>query len=80
MASMTEIVTPQQSAETGLAVERIGAFAATARPTHLRTEIRQLFKRNILDSIGCAIAAVGAPSLRLLRDQIEEYRDRKSVV
>jgi 2-methylcitrate dehydratase len=74
MASMTELITPKQPAETRSAVERIGAFAAAARPEQLTTEIRQLFKRNILDSIACAIAAVAAPSLRLLRDQIEEYR------
>jgi 2-methylcitrate dehydratase len=74
MASMTEFITPKQQAETHPAVERIGAFAVAARPEHLTTDSRQLFKRNILDSIACAIAAVAAPSLRLLRDQIEEYR------
>jgi 2-methylcitrate dehydratase len=74
MASMTELSTPQRLAETHSAVERIGAFAVAARPEHLTTDIRQLFKRNILDSIGCAIAAVAGPSLRTLRDQIEEYR------
>jgi 2-methylcitrate dehydratase PrpD len=36
------------------AVEHIAAFAATARPEHLISDIRQLFKRNILDSLGCA--------------------------
>jgi 2-methylcitrate dehydratase len=74
MASMTELITPKQQAEIGSAVERIGAFAFAARPEHLTTDIRQLFKRNILDSIACAIAAVAGPSLRSLRDQIEEYR------
>jgi 2-methylcitrate dehydratase len=74
MASMTELITPKQLAETPSAVERIGAFVVAARPEHLTTDSRQLFKRNILDSIACAIAAVAAPSLRLLRDQIEEYR------
>jgi 2-methylcitrate dehydratase len=74
MASMTELITPNRQAETHTAVERIGAFAAAARPEQLTTEIRQLFKRNILDSIACAIAAVAGPPLRLLRDQIEEYR------
>jgi 2-methylcitrate dehydratase len=74
MASMTELITPNRQAETHTAVERIGAFAAAARPEQLTTEIRQLFKRNILDSIACAIAAVEGPPLRLLRDQIEEYR------
>jgi 2-methylcitrate dehydratase len=74
MASMTEFITPNRQAETHTAVERIGAFAAAARPEQLTTEIRQLFKRNILDSIACAIAAVAGPPLRLLREQIEEYR------
>jgi 2-methylcitrate dehydratase len=73
MASMTELITPKR-AEIRSAVERIGAFASAARPEHLTTEIRQPFKRNILDSIACAIAAVAGPSLQLLREQIEEYR------
>ena len=74
MASMIKPIAPRQQSETRSAVERIGAFAAAARPEHLTTDIRQLFKRNILDSIGCAIAAVAGPSLRALCDQIEEYR------
>src|ERR1700680_4032451 len=74
MTGMTKPIAPKQQAETRSAVERIGAFAAAARPEHLTTNIRQLSKRNILDSIGCAIAAVAGPSLRSLRDQIEEYR------
>src|SRR5882762_5671910 len=74
MAGMTKPIAFKQQAETRSAVERIGAFAAAARPEHLMTDIRQLFKRNILDSIGCAIAAVAGPSLRWLRDQFEEYR------
>src|SRR5580693_1896685 len=61
-------------AETRSAVERIDAFAV-CRPTGaLDDRYSALFKRNILDSIGCAIAAVAGPSLRPLRDQIEEYR------
>jgi 2-methylcitrate dehydratase len=74
MAVITKPVAPGQQEDTGTAVERIGAFAAAARPEHLTTDIRQLFKRNILDSIACAIAAVAGPSLRALREQIEEYR------
>ena len=74
MASISKTITPEQQAETRTAVERIGAFATAARPEHLTTDIRHLFKRNILDSIACAIAAVDGPSLRALREQIEEYR------
>ena len=45
----------QQGVETRSAVERTAAFAAAARSERLTTDIRQLFKRNILDSLGCAI-------------------------
>jgi 2-methylcitrate dehydratase len=65
---------PKQSIETRPAVERIGTFAASVRSKHLTIENRQLFKRNILDSIGCAIAAVAGGSLKMVREQIEEYR------
>src|SRR5580700_10045281 len=71
---MTKLLAPKQQAETRPAVERIGTFAAAVRPEHLTTDIRQLFKRNILDGIGCAIAAIAGRSLRMLREQIEEYR------
>jgi 2-methylcitrate dehydratase len=64
----------QQTAETRSAVERIAAFAAAARPEHLTLDLRQLFKRNILDSLGCAIAALPGPPFQALRDQFEEYR------
>src|SRR6201998_1363675 len=56
------------------AVDRIAAFAAAARPEHLRSDVRQLFKRNILDSLGCAIAGLQGRPFRALRGQFEEYR------
>jgi len=56
------------------AVERIAAFAAAARPEHLTNETRTLFKRNILDSLGCAIAALPGQPFQALREQFEEYR------
>jgi len=64
----------QDATETRTAVERIGAFAAQARPEHLTPEIRRLYKRNILDSIGCGIAALPGPPFKALREQFEEYR------
>ena len=64
----------QQGAETRSAVESIATFAAAARPEDLTPDIRQVFKRNILDSIGCAIAALPGPPFRALREQFEEYR------
>ena len=55
-------------------VERIATFAVAARPVHLTSVIRQLFKRNILDSLGCAIAALPGPPFLALREQFGEYR------
>jgi len=55
-------------------LERIAIFAAAARPRHLRADIRQLLKRNILDSLGCAIAALPGQPFQSLREQFEEYR------
>ena len=62
--------------ETRSAVERIAAFAAAARPEDLTPEIRQLFKRNILDSLGCAIAALPGPPFQALREQFEDIEPR----
>ena len=56
------------------AVERIAVFAASARPEHLRSDSRRLFKRNILDSLGCAIAGLQGRPFQALREQFEEYR------
>ena len=56
------------------AVERIAAFTASARLGQLTNETRQRFKRNILDSIGCAIAALPGQPFQALREQFEEYR------
>src|ERR1700761_6124394 len=67
------ISTPQKLAQRS-AVERIATFAASARPENLRSKIRQVFKRNILDSIGCAIAGLQGKPFHALREQFEEYR------
>ena len=55
-------------------VERIAVFAAAARSEHLTKDTRRLFKRNILDSLGCAIAALQGQPFQALREQFEEYR------
>ncbi|MCU1338203.1 MAG: MmgE/PrpD family protein [Bryobacterales bacterium] len=56
------------------AVERIAAFAVAVRPEHLTNDGRRLFKRNILDSLGCAIAALQGQPFQALREQFEECR------
>src|ERR1700733_14921059 len=70
----TESTSRQQPEQTGSAVERIAAFAAAAQPEQLPSDIRHLFKRNILDSLGCAIAALPGQPFQALREQFEEYR------
>jgi 2-methylcitrate dehydratase len=64
----------QQPEQTSSAVERIAAFAAAAQPEQLPSDIRHLFKRNILDSLGCAISALQGQPFQALREQFEEYR------
>jgi 2-methylcitrate dehydratase len=68
------VFSPEQTGKNSSAVERIAAFAAAARPEHLTQEARQIFKRNILDSVGCAIAALPGHPFQALREQLDEYR------
>jgi len=65
--------TPQE-VEVRSAVEQIAAFAASARPEHLKFDVRQLFKRNILDSLGCAIAWLQGRPFQALREEFELNR------
>ena len=76
---MTQVITEslshqQEGEQARSAVERIAAFAAAARQEHLTNEARRLYKRNILDSLGCAIAALPGQPFQALREQFEEYR------
>ena len=64
----------QESTPKLSAVEQIARFTTAARPEHLKPHLRQLYKRNILDSLGCAIASLPAPPFKALREQLEEYR------
>jgi len=73
MSQVTTEPPPHQRGEhIHSAVERIAAFAAAARPEQLTNKTRQLFKRNILDSLGCAIAALPGQPFQALREQFEE--------
>jgi hypothetical protein len=64
----------QEISPTRTAVERIAAFTHAARPENLTPRTRRLYKRNILDSLGCAIAALPAAPFSALREQAAEYR------
>jgi 2-methylcitrate dehydratase len=62
------------TSSTSLAVEQIATFAHRANAGHLSSEIRELLKRAILDSLGCAFAALpGGPFVRL-RQQLRAFR------
>jgi len=71
---ITEPLSHWQERSNRSAVVRIAAFAAAAQPEHLAGDIRRVYKRNILDSLGCAIAALPGQPFQALRDQFEEYR------
>jgi 2-methylcitrate dehydratase len=55
-------------------VERIAALANKASAAHLDPEVRRNLKRNVLDSLGCAISALPGRPFKALRDQFAEYR------
>src|ERR1700693_1257183 len=71
---ITEALSHQQGEPMPSPVERIAVFTAAARPEHLTNDTRRLFKRNILDSLGCAIAALPGQPFQALREQFEEHR------
>jgi len=63
-----------QNPSTRPALERIAAFAHAAHPQQLTLNARQLFKRNILDALGCAMASLSGAPFSALRDQFAEFR------
>ncbi len=71
---MPQLTPTPKEVQVRSAVQHIATFAASARPEHLRSDTRQLFKRNILDSLGCAIAGLQGRPFQSLREQFEEYR------
>src|SRR6202048_624355 len=55
-------------------VSAIAGFADRAVSTSLKPDARKLYKRNILDSLGCAISALPGAPFAALREQFAEYR------
>jgi 2-methylcitrate dehydratase len=55
-------------------VNSIAGFADRAVATSLTPDVRKLYKRNILDSLGCAISALPGAPFAALREQFAEYR------
>ncbi len=71
---ITEPLSHRQERPKRSAIALIAALAAGAQPERLTDDIRRVFRRNILDSLGCAIAALPGQPFQALRDQFEEYR------
>jgi 2-methylcitrate dehydratase len=53
--------------------EKLAAFVCRASFDALSASARQQLKIRVLDSIGCAIGALDAPPIGLLRAQVEEF-------
>jgi 2-methylcitrate dehydratase len=53
------------------AVDALADFVVAAEPAHLPDDALMLLRRNVLDSVGCAIAALDGETVRVVRDQVE---------
>jgi 2-methylcitrate dehydratase len=54
-------------------VEALGAFAAGARFEDISEQAREQLKLRVLDSLGCALGALGAEVPALVRAQVDEF-------
>jgi 2-methylcitrate dehydratase len=52
-------------------VDALAEFVVAAEPAHLPDDALMLLRRNVLDSVGCAIAALDGETVRVVRDQVE---------
>ncbi len=53
------------------ALDALADFVVAAEPAHLPEDALMLLRRNVLDSVGCAIAALDGETVRVVRDQVE---------
>jgi 2-methylcitrate dehydratase len=53
-------------------VEELGQFSANATWEHVGASARPLLRRNVLDSLGCAIAALDGELVTVLREHAED--------
>ena len=74
LSEMPQAISPTPSTDKHSSLESIATFAKSARPNQLSLRIRLLYKRNILDSLGCGIASQSGPPFKALRETLEEYR------
>ncbi len=57
-------------------VERLAAFVERVSFRDVPSDIVGILKARVLDSLGCAIGALGAQPIRLLREQIDDFGGR----
>jgi 2-methylcitrate dehydratase len=55
--------------------EELADFIVNARYENLSQDARRQLKIRVLDSLGCAIGALGAEPMRLIREQIEDFHE-----
>lgn len=80
--STTKSATPEGETDTrndrpGM-VRRIAEFVSASNGGHMDAEATTLMKRNILDSLGCAISALRGDLVPVFRDQFNEYRSSET--
>jgi len=54
-------------------VEQLGAFVTNVSYEAISPHSRQALKSHVLDSLGCAMGALGGEPIKLLRAHIEEF-------
>src|SRR5258705_2371794 len=52
-------------------VDALAVFVVAAEPAPLPDDALMLLRRNVIDSVGCAIAALDGETVRAVRDQVE---------
>jgi 2-methylcitrate dehydratase len=57
-------------------VEDLAAFVVRSSWQDLSTEIQEILKARVLDSIGCAIGALDEAPVRMIREQISDFGGR----
>lgn len=59
-------------------VDDLGGFVAGAGPADLTGRPRALMKRNVLDSIACAIGSLDGELIPAIRDRTEQFSSRRT--
>ena len=58
------------------AVERLASFVATSSWVDVSKSAREALKLRVLDALGCALGALGAPPVRAVRAELDEFGGR----